>query len=254
MPLCKKTIDSHEFIIHEFLTVTRRVCADQVVEQDLLDYFKFLRDRGLEEGTVSNYYQSLSTFLKYCKVDSRAMLKKEDGSEDLRPSYDDREPEAYTREEVEKFLAGCEREQDYLFFSFPLNTGARELEASTCEFSDINWGAGYVNFRNKTITLSDGERIVFRTKSGKSRRVPIEPGFLEKLKVWHKKNAGRKFLFPQDSGADKPRTHYIDICKRVARKAGLTCGACATCALELPQIFEIERLNKKHGHRFATQR
>jgi integrase len=229
VPLCKKTIDAYGFIIDEFLKVTERVYADQLLDQDLLDYFKFLRDRGLEERTVSNYYQSLSTFLKYCKVDSRAMLKKEDGSEDLRPSYDDPEPEAYTREEVEKFLAACEREQDYLFFSFLLNTGARELEATTCEFSDINWGAGYVNFRNKTITLNGGQRIVFRTKTGKSRRVPIEPGFLEKLKAWQKKNNGRRFLFPQDNGADKPRTHYLDVCKRIARTAGLTCGACTTC-------------------------
>jgi integrase len=229
VPLCKKTVDAYEFIIGEFLTVTKRVYADQIVDQDLLDYFRFLRDRGLEERTVSNYYQSLSTFLKYCKVDSRTMLKKEDGSEDLRPSYDDPEPEAYTREEVEKFLAACEREQDHLFFSFLLNTGARELEATHCEFSDINWGAGYVTFKNKTITLSGGNRIVFRTKTGKSRRVPVQPGFLEKLKAWHKKSAGRRFLFPQDNGADRPRTHYIDICKRVARKAGLTCGTCITC-------------------------
>ena len=229
VPLCRKTIDAYEFIIGEFLTVTKRVYAEQILDQDLLDYFRFLRDRGLEERTVSNYYRSLSTFLKYCKVDSRAMLKKEDGSEDLRPSYDDPEPEAYTREEVEKFLAGCERHQDYLFFSFLLNTGARELEATTCEFSDINWGAGYVNFRNKTIMLDSKERIVFRTKTGKSRRVPIEPGFLEKLKAWHKKNASRRFLFPQDNGADKPRTHYLEICKRVARRAGLTCGTCVTC-------------------------
>ena len=229
VPLCKKTIDAYEFIIGEFLMVTKRVYADQILDQDLLDYFTFLRERGLEERTVSNYYQSLSTFLRYCKVDSRAMLKKEDGSEDLRPDYDDPEPEPYTREEVEKFLAACDREQDYLFFSFLLNTGARELEATHCEFSDINWGAGYVHFKNKTITLSGGERIVFRTKTGKSRRVPVEPGFLEKLKAWHKKSAGRRFLFPQDNGADKPRTHYIDVCKRVARDAGLTCGTCITC-------------------------
>jgi integrase len=228
-PLCKKTIDAYEFIIGEFLTVTKRVYADQILDKDLLDYFRFLRDRGLEERTVSNYYQSLSTFLKYCKVDSRAMLRKEDGSEDLRPSYDDPEPEPYTREEVETFLAACEREQDCLFFSFLLNTGARELEATHCEFSDINWGAGYVHFRNKTIKLSGGERIVFRTKTGKSRKVPVEPGFLEKLKTWRKKSNGRRFLFPQDSGADQPRTHYLDICKRVARKAELNCGTCITC-------------------------
>jgi len=229
VPLCKKTIDAYKFIIDEFLKVTGRVYADQILDQDLLHYFKFLRKRGLEERTVSNYYQSLSTFLRYCKIDSRAMLRKEDGSEDLRPYYDDPEPESYTREEVEKFLAACEREQDYLFFSFLLNTGARELEATHCEFSDINWGAGYVNFKNKDITLNDGTQIVFRTKTGKSRKVIIEPGFLEKLRAWHQKNNGRRFLFPQDSGTDKPRDHYWDVCKRVARKAGLNCGTCLTC-------------------------
>ena len=60
VPLCKKTIEAYEFIIDEFLEVTKRIYADEISDEDLLDYFKFLRNRGLEERTVSNYYQSLS--------------------------------------------------------------------------------------------------------------------------------------------------------------------------------------------------
>jgi len=91
-------------------------------------------------------------------------------------------------------------------FFVPTQHRGEGVEATHCEFSDINWGQVMSTSRTRT-SPSTTDTIVFRTKTGKSRKVIIEPGFLEKLRAWHKKIMVA-VPFPADSGTDKPRDHY----------------------------------------------
>jgi integrase len=59
----------------------------------------------------------------------------------------------------------------------------------------------------------------FRTKTGKSRTVPLDPALAAKLKAWHEKNPDSTPVFPTDEG--QVEGHFLRICKAVAVQAGL---------------------------------
>jgi integrase len=219
VPLDKETVDSYRNSINEYLAVTKHRYADQVTDLSLLQFFDALRKRGLEERTVQNNWQYLRTFLKFCDLDPNKMLKKDTG-EDNRPRALEKQPEAYTRDQMAKFLAACKTERDRLAFECYLKMGLREKELTYAEFSDINFDECFILIHNKP-------ELGFRTKTGKSREITIESELLSKLKDWRKKNTGKNLIFGTTN--ETPNGHFLEACKRTAKRAGLFCGACKSC-------------------------
>lgn len=215
--LDKETLDAYEQHVTEFLTVAaKKVFADQIDAMDLRRYMLCLENRGLSHRTVCNDYTAIATFLKFCGVDHKELLPQHE-----RPRPDDGTPEAYTAEEIVKFLSVIKRERDRLFFEFLLKTGAREKEATYAEWTDITGGP------HPTFTIRNKAHLGFRTKTGKSRVVPLERGMYERLMMWKEKNPGKKLIFGTRS--DKPDGHFLETCKLMAYRAGLNCGGCAPC-------------------------
>jgi hypothetical protein len=98
----EETISAYESLISEFLTGSGKVFADQIEELDLLRFCDGLRERGLSERTVMNYYSSIATFLRSCGIDHKSLVAKEH-----RPHKEDPDPEAYNKDEINVFLAAC---------------------------------------------------------------------------------------------------------------------------------------------------
>ncbi len=222
----KETVVAYESLISEFLTVSAKTFADQIDELDLLRFCDGLRKRGLSERTVMNYYGSVATFLRACGIDHKMLVSKEH-----RPHKDDPDPEAYSQEEIAKFLAACNCERDRLFFEFLLKTGTREKEATHAEWADINWSENVITIRGeKSLRLRTGSKVKivrFKTKTGRSRDITIESDLLAKLKVWRGSKPKARFIF--GTGSDLPNGHYLETCKEVARRAGLNCTQCGGC-------------------------
>jgi hypothetical protein len=65
-----------------------------------------------------------------------------------------------------------------------------------------------------------GLLLGFRTKTGKSRVVPLERGLYDRLMLWREKNPTTKLIFGTSS--DLPDTHYLEVCKETAKRANLT--------------------------------
>lgn len=165
--------------------------------------------------TVCNYYTSVATFLKFCGVDHKELLPRQE-----RPRAHDGDPEAYSHDEVTRFLFVVHRERDRLFFEFLLKTGAREKEATYLEWTDLNLGP------HPTVKIQNKPQMGFRTKTGRSRVVPLEQGLAKKLLNWQQKNPKAKLVF--GTSGDKPDTHFLESCKQTALKAGLNCGKCVS--------------------------
>lgn len=222
----EETVSAYESLISEFLSCSGKIFADQVQEVDLLRFCDGLRKRGLSERTVMNYYGSVATFLRACGIDHKTLVSKEH-----RPHKEDPEPEAYTEDEIEKFLAACDGERDRLFFEFLLKTGAREKEATHAEWTDINWAENVITIhgeKNLRVRVDGKEKTLkFRTKTRRSRDITLEVSLLEKLKSWRKKNPNTRFLFGTSS--DLPNGHFLETCKHVAHEAGLNCKQCQGC-------------------------
>jgi integrase len=212
----KETISSYDQLIAEFLRISAKIYPEEIIDLDLLRFCQSQRARGLAERTIYNQFAHIRAFLRSCGVDIKKLLPdKKD-----RPQKNDPLPEAYTQQEVERFLAACNSTRDRLVFEFFLKTGVREKELAYSEWSDVRWTEGVLLVQSKP-------HYGFRTKTGKSRKITLESGLLEKLAEWQCSRPKTRFIFGTRS--DKPNGHFLEACKRTAHRAGLNCGHCAPC-------------------------
>lgn len=208
--LDKETLCAYAQQVTEFLTVAaKKTHADQIDGMDLRRYMDALEKRGLSHRTICNNYTSIATFLRFCGIDHKTLLPQGE-----RPRPDDGTPEAYTHSEVVKFLSAITRERDRLAFEFLLKTGAREREMTHACWTDITGGEA------PTFKIQNHPELGFRTKTGKSRVVPLERGLYERLMIWREKNPTTKLIF--GTSGDRPDTHFLETCKETAKRAGLT--------------------------------
>jgi integrase len=219
-PLDKDTIRSYDAVTREFLDTVNRKFGPEITKQDLKNWMKMLRDGSGQRGkpvshrTVCNLYISIACFLHFCGVDHKRLLPQCE-----RPTPEDAEPEAYSREEMEKFFVHATDERDNLYFEFLLKTGAREREGTYIEWTDMELGKE----PHVLIRVKNG----FRTKTGKSRRVELERGLADRLAAWKQSHPGSTYVFADEDG--KIEGHFLRHCKDIAHRAGLNCGKCKPC-------------------------
>src|SRR6202042_1490727 len=109
-----------------------------------------------------------------------------------------------------KFFFNIVNERDALAFELFLRSGPREQELANLEWTDLVLGPNpVVKYQTKN---------GFRTKTGKSRTIPLEGGLAQKLTAWHVKNPTARLVFPTDEG--KVEGHFLRICKAVALSSG----------------------------------
>ena len=101
-----------------------------------------------------------------------------------------------------------------MFFEFLLKTGVREMEAVFAEWPDIELDNGVWVFH-----VHNKLELGFRTKTGKSRKIPLEARLHEQLNLWHEMRPRTQFIF--GTARDKPNWHFWRTAKETATRAGL---------------------------------
>jgi integrase len=203
-PLEADTITHYEQVTRNFLDTIQRKMPSQVTKQDLKDWIAKERQR-VSHRTICNLYASVAAFLMFAGVDHKKLMPQGE-----RPTPQDSTPECYSETEMTKFFFNIVKERDNLFFEFLLKTGPREREATNLEWTDLVLGPNpVVKFQTK-----EG----FRTKTGKSRVVPLESGLAIKLAEWRVKNPKTRLVFGTDK--DEVEGHYLRTCKEIAKRAG----------------------------------
>jgi integrase len=143
---------------------------------------------------------------------------------------------------MEKFFFVITDERDALAFELFLKSGPREQELANLEWTDLNLGdKPWVAYQCK-----EG----FRTKNGKSRRVPLERGLADKLAAWRDKNPGTRYAFPTKSGSVEG--HFLRTMHQYVRASGQNPDCfCAftTCAVS---SWESEELDERPHALFLT--
>jgi len=162
------TLTSYERVTREFLDTIKRTIPSDITKQDLKDWMLKLRvgdekHKAVSHNTVCNYYVSIACFLHFCGVDHKKLLPHSE-----RPAPAEETPEAYTQEEMTNFFFAITNERNALAFELFLKSGPREGELSNLEWKHLNLGL--------TPTVSYVTRENFRTKTGKSRTIPLERG------------------------------------------------------------------------------
>jgi integrase len=204
-PLDTDTITHYEQVTRVFLDTIQRKMPSQVTKQDLKDWIASQRLR-VSHRTICNLYIGIVCFLHFCGVDHKKLLPQSE-----RPMPVEETPECYSESEMTKFFFACLDERDFLAFELFLKTGPRERELTNLEWDDLVLGPNpIVKYRTK-----EG----FRTKTGKSRVVPLESSLAVKLAEWRVKNHTTRLVFPTDEG--KVEGHFLRVCKAVAKRAGM---------------------------------
>jgi len=198
---------AYNLALRDFANSYSKIHIEDIERSDLLHYIHYSRkELRLADRTIHNRFEHVVTFLKAYGVEK--LTRRGDW-----PKFVHEKPEAYRDDELEKFFAACDdEERDY--FTFYLMTGLRRKEVIYCTWDDIDLKAGIVRVSAKA-------QYGFKPKDWEERDVPIPDALIRILKQ-RAKHATSPFVFATKNGTPrKHRTQVLELCKAVARRAGL---------------------------------
>ena len=194
----------------------RQSCRDKplasVERADLMSFMGFLSDRGLARRTIWTKVQIVVSMLKANGITK--LICKRDW-----PRYTETEPEVYTSDEIERFLAQCNSWKRVLFEFFWM-TGFREGEVKHVTWPDIDFG-------NHVVRVKAKPKLGFIPKDWEEREVPIPDRLYNTLRQ-HKEAASTNCALVFATGNRGVVHNFLRQCKSVAWRAGLNCGLCDT--------------------------
>src|SRR6266852_5526531 len=200
------------------LTVFRAGCTKSYIEDiaraDLLQFIRSQYQSGCCARTAYNRANIVVQFLKLNGV--TGLLHKRDW-----PEYVDAIRKIYETDELNALFAACldhERAR-YLFF---LLTGERDKEVRFTAWRDID-------FRRGSVRVTAKPQLGFKPKNKEEREIPVPAALLVALKHYKNQQQGPNpynLVFPTEAG--RPDKNFESKLKKIARRAGLNCGTCAS--------------------------
>jgi integrase len=202
-----------------FLQSCRRANVASVTREDLLAFKTFLKKQDLSGRSVYNHFLNVCVFMKW--AGHRSGVRKNDW-----PAKPEREPEAYTEEEIDAMLQAAagtfrghkrrkgEAKDDRLLLNAFLLSGLRDGELQHLSYDDID-----VKNSLWTVRPKNGHNL----KTAQSQRVVPVSEWLTK-KIMERKESdnrqGSDLVFPSVQGG--PDGHLIRVTQRIAKLAGVT--------------------------------
>ncbi len=217
-------------VTDEFMEVSRKTFVDEVTREDIFRFHRALRERGCTERTIANKHARLKSFLKFAGLDTSIMPPP--------PKYEETLPTIYTPVEIGKILEAAD---DYMriVIEMGLKLGLRDQEIVHAEWADIDWQESVFRVQGKPASN-------FRVKDSEQREIPIPTDLLTRLRKWHEKSPKSRLIV--GTKTDQPNTKLLRLLKRLAKKAGLSCGKCEGCRAELKecQQWTLHKLRRTY--------
>lgn len=207
-----------------FLESCKKLNVGEVGRTDMLHFKTYLKKQEFAGRTIYNHFLNITIFFVWAKGEEDTLGLNENDW----PEKPERDPEAYTEEEIKLLLEtaaktwhGLEpdrgkkhKHDDRLLLNAFLNSGLRDGELSHLTFGDIDTKHSIWKVRAK-------EEHELKTK-GSKRDVPVGEWLTAKI-VERKKTDGRQdtdLIFPSTQGGVD--THLIRITQRIAELAGVS--------------------------------
>lgn len=191
----KKTHQARVRMLALFQESCSKTYLDQITEQDLQQFIRFLRKKyNSEKGarTVYNCFQGINTFLRAYKIMiAGTLLGKLD--------YDEKVVEPYTQEELKALYAICDSEELLLWKYFRWS-GCREGEVAHVEWRDLD-------FRNNVVHVQPKPERGWKVKDREDRFVPMPPAIMALLKAAKGDAKPGDLIFPNEQG--RPQGHFL---------------------------------------------
>jgi integrase/recombinase XerD len=183
----------------------------EVGRSDLLTLLAFMRnEKKLSNRTTETKLQVVVQWLTANGITN--LIKRSDW-----PRYVETEPDAYSMEELERFLAAC-NPLERTVFEFFWMTGFREGEVQYVTRADLD-------LREQVVRVTEKPQWDFIPKDWEQREVPIPDRLVASLKTYLARQSRQgSLLFPTAGGL--PNYHFLRLCKKIALRAKLNCGNC----------------------------
>lgn len=210
--LSKGTLKAYRNSLNKFREVCRKPTADTVDRDDALAFKVRLKadDHTERQRSVYNNFLNLMIFLRWWH--ETEVSKALNISDSDWPPKLEREPEAYTDEELAKLLGEADNEERLLLHCF-LCTGLRSGELEHLRYGDIDFEHSLWAVRHKTN---------HKLKTDTSQRDVIAPEWLTRQIAERMEALGKRksdLVFPNTKGG--PDCHLLRVVKEVACRANL---------------------------------
>jgi integrase len=217
----KATWNAYRRSTELFLESCRKLNVADVGRADMLAFKTYLKRQKFSGRTLYNHFLNITIFFVWAKGEEDTLgLNDNDW-----PEKPERDPEAYTEDEIKKLLEtaagtfrGLERKEEekkddrLLLWAF-MNSGLRDGELAHLTYGDIDVKHSVWKVRAK-------EAHNLKTK-GSKRDVPVGEWLTAKVMAQKKADARQDsdLIFPSPRGGVD--THLIRITQRIAERAGV---------------------------------
>jgi len=217
----KATWNAYRRSTELFLESCRKLNVAEVGRADMLAFKTYLKRQKFSGRTLYNHFLNITIFFVWAKGEEDTLGLNENDW----PEKPERDPEAYTEEEIKKLLetaAGTfrglgqkddEKKDDRLLLWAFMNSGLRDGELSHLTYGDIDVKHSVWKVRAK-------EDHNLKTK-GSKRDVPVGEWLTAKVMAQKKADVRQDsdLIFPSPRGGVD--THLIRITQRIAALAGV---------------------------------
>jgi integrase/recombinase XerD len=189
--------------LHSYGKKPKPKYVEDIQRVDALRFINsYLKEQGNSDRTRWNKFLHLRQFLSEYNLN---VFRKGDA-----PKYGRRDPEAYTDEQVSGFFSKCDPVQ-HVLFSVLYSCGLRLGEVQTLRWSDIN-------LKERFIHIDERPEYGWKPKKWHVRDIPISQELAASL-LRLKENSKCPLVFHTRTG--KPIYQMLEMCKRIARRAGI---------------------------------
>lgn len=210
-----KTYKAYKHCLEIFAQTCRKAYLQDVQRDDLLYFVRKLYEMGCGPRTACKRAVIASQLLKANGI--KGLLHRRDW-----PKYVDPIRPVYEPEELKALFAAC-TETERTLYLFYLLTGMRDKEVRYCTWRDID-------FRAHVVRVTAKLQYGFTPKNKEEREIPVPESLMAELKAHKGRQYGKSnpndLVFPTSNGG--PDKNHQWKLKRVAYKAGLNCGRCAS--------------------------
>lgn len=215
--LGKRTSEAYEYRLGFLVEFSPKASVSAIDVEFMKQFLRFLRNHKRKRGngklgdrTCYNIMQAVSTFLISRNNNAAKPVLKG-------LSFPPTEVIPYQNEEMQRFFEACTKKEE-LLFKFFLHSMARDMEVAHCEVRDLKFDVNVLHISPKP----DRNFRLKGKRSGqakKGRKVPIPAAFMSRMKKYCADKGPTELLFSNRHGGID--THFLDKCKRIARKACL---------------------------------
>ncbi len=211
----ENTIESYKRDLDKFLEYNKNTSIDNISNEDLKKYIKYLNDNGLNEKSIARNISSLKSFYKFLVISKYVFSNTSDSL--YLPKIKKSLPSTLTEEEVTSLLDIDLTDN----FSYRNKAMLELLYATGLRVSEL------INLKLQDVDFSQD---IIRTfgKGSKERIIPLgdyAKEYLEKYIYEYRssmlKRENNEYIFLNNHGKQMTRQGFFKIIKKIAKEKGI---------------------------------